>query len=88
MKLLHQEGIISGFWATEINPLVPEIVDCGDTQHRYGSSVAPHVHGHWELYDQVAGKTRHHAIAAECGFARSQTLTRAIKLYTGLTQFG
>jgi AraC-like DNA-binding protein len=62
MKLLHQDGIISGFWATEIDPLVPEIVDCGDTQHRYGSRVAPHLHGHWELYYQVAGKTEHHSM--------------------------
>lgn len=62
MKLLHQDGIISGFWATEIDPLVPEIVDCGDTQHRYRSRVAPHLHGHWELYYQVAGKTEHHSM--------------------------
>ncbi len=62
MKLLHQDGIISGFWATEINPLVPEIVDCGDTQHRYRSRVAPQLHRHWELYYQVAGETKHHAM--------------------------
>jgi AraC-like DNA-binding protein len=62
MKLLHQDGMISGFWATEIDPLVPEIVDCGDTRHRYGSRVAPHLHKHWELYYQVAGKTKHHSI--------------------------
>ena len=62
MKLLHQDGIISGFWATEIDPLVPEIVDCGDTRHRYGSRVAPHLHKHWELYYQVAGETKHHAM--------------------------
>jgi len=62
MKLLHQDGMISGFWATEIDPLVPDIVECGDTQHRYRSRVAPHHHRHWELYYQVAGKTKHHSM--------------------------
>jgi AraC-like DNA-binding protein len=62
MKLLHQDGMISGFWVTEIDPLVPDIVDCGDTQYRYRSRVAPHLHGHWELYYQVAGKTEHHSM--------------------------
>src|SRR5258707_9690506 len=61
MKLLHQDGMISGFWATEIDPLVPDIVDCGDTQHGYRSRVAPHLHKHWELYYQVAGKSIHYS---------------------------
>ena len=61
MKLLHQDGMISGFWATEVEPLVPDIVDCGDTRHRYGSRVAPHLHKHWELYYQVAGKSVHYS---------------------------
>ncbi len=62
MKLLHQDAMISGFWASEIDPLVPEIVHCGDTQNRYRSRVAPHLHKHWELYYQVAGKTKHHSM--------------------------
>jgi AraC-like DNA-binding protein/mannose-6-phosphate isomerase-like protein (cupin superfamily) len=62
MKLLHQDGMISGFWATEIDPLVPDIIDCGETRHRYRSRVGPHLHGHWELYYQIAGKTKHHSM--------------------------
>jgi AraC-like DNA-binding protein len=62
MKLLPQDGIISGFWATEIDPEVPEIVDCGESRNPYRSRVAPHMHRHWELYYQVAGKTNHYSI--------------------------
>jgi AraC-like DNA-binding protein len=61
MKLLHQDGMISGFWVTEIEPLVPEIVECGDTRHPYRSRVAPHLHKHWKLYYQVAGKSIHYS---------------------------
>jgi AraC-like DNA-binding protein len=61
MKLLHQDGMISGFWATEIDPQVPEIVDCGDARYRYRSRVAPRLNSHWELYYQVSGKTKHYS---------------------------
>jgi AraC-like DNA-binding protein len=61
MKLLHQDGMISGYWATEIDPLVSEIVDCGDTRHRDGSRVGPHLHRHWELYYQIGGTTTHYS---------------------------
>jgi AraC-like DNA-binding protein len=61
MKLLHQDGMISGFWVTEIDPLVPDIVDCGGAQYRCRSGVAPHLHKHWELYYQIAGKSIHYS---------------------------
>jgi AraC-like DNA-binding protein len=63
MKLLHQNGMIAGFWATEMDRLVPDIVDCGETRHPYRSRVSPHVHRHWELYYQVEGISNHYAMA-------------------------
>ena len=62
MKLVPQDGIISGFRATEIDELVPEIIDCGETRHRYRSRVGPHLHSHWELHYQVAGTTNHYSM--------------------------
>jgi hypothetical protein len=62
MKLLSQHGIIFGFRAAEINELVPELVDCGETRHRSPSQGAPHLHGHWELYYQVSGVTHHYSM--------------------------
>jgi AraC-like DNA-binding protein len=62
MKLLHQNGMISGFWAIELERLVPDIIDCGDTRHPYRGRMGPHLHRHWELYYQVEGITDHYAM--------------------------
>jgi AraC-like DNA-binding protein len=59
MKLLHQSGMISGFWAVEMDRLVPDIVDCSDVRHPHQSRVGPHLHRHWEFYYQVAGVSHH-----------------------------
>jgi AraC-like DNA-binding protein len=63
MKLLHQNGMISGFWAIQMDRLVPDIVDCSDVRHPYRGRVGPHLHRHWELYYQVAGMTDHYSMA-------------------------
>ena len=62
MKLLHQNGMISGFWAIEMDRLVPDIVDCSDIRHPYRGRVGPHFHRHWELYYQVAGISHHYSM--------------------------
>jgi AraC-like DNA-binding protein len=62
MKLLHQNGMISGFWALEMDRLVPDIVDCSEIRHPYRGRVGPHVHRHWELHYQVEGETDHYSM--------------------------
>jgi AraC-like ligand binding domain len=59
MKLLHQEGMISGYWAVEMDRLVPDIIDCSDVRHPCRARVGPHVHRHWEFCYQVAGASNH-----------------------------
>jgi AraC-like DNA-binding protein len=59
MKLLHQSGMISGFWAIDMDQLVPDIVDCSDVRHPHGGRVGPHLHRHWEVYYQAAGVSHH-----------------------------
>jgi AraC-like DNA-binding protein len=63
MVLLHQDGMISGFWATAVDRLVPEIIDCSEVRHPYRRRVSPHLHRHWELFYQVAGVTDHYSMA-------------------------
>jgi AraC-like DNA-binding protein len=62
MKLLHQDGMISGFWAIEMDRVVPDIVDCSEVRHPYRGRVSPHLHRHWELYYQAEGITDHYAM--------------------------
>jgi AraC-like DNA-binding protein len=62
MKLLHQHGMVSGFWATEVDRVVPDIVDCSEVRHPYMGRVGPHLHRHWEFHYQVAGITDHYAV--------------------------
>src|SRR5260221_2102323 len=65
MKLLHQNGMISGFWATEMDRIVPDIIDCGETRHPQGSHVGPHLHRHWELCYQAGGTTDHYTMSGD-----------------------
>jgi AraC-like DNA-binding protein len=62
MKLLHQDGMISGFWAIEMDRLVSDIVDCGETRHPFHGRVNPHLHRHWEFYYQVEGISHHYSM--------------------------
>ncbi len=71
MKLLHQNGMISGFWAIEMDRLVPDIVDCSDIRHPYRGRVGPHFHRHWELYYQVAGIGHHYSMGGTIIFSWS-----------------
>lgn len=54
--------MISGFWAVEMDRLVPDIVDCSDVRHPHRGRVGPHLHRHWELYYQVAGIGHHYSM--------------------------
>jgi AraC-like DNA-binding protein/uncharacterized cupin superfamily protein len=55
VTVLKPNGIRSGFWALDLQNIIPEIVDCGISHEPGSTGLGPHIHRHWQLVYQSAG---------------------------------
>lgn len=49
MQILETKGIVYGFHAIEVNPIIPEVVDLGEHWAPPGSQEEGHQHRYWEF---------------------------------------